>query len=88
MSPCVVLAILAPKKNGEWRMCTNSYAINKIIIKYKFPLPRIDDIMDYLSGAEYFKKIDLKSGNHHIHIREGDKWTREGLYEWLVTPLG
>ena len=62
LSPCVVLVVLAPKKNGEWRMHTNSCTINKITIKYRFPLPRMDDIMDYLSGAKHFTKIDLKSG--------------------------
>ena len=81
-----VLVVLTLKKNGEWWMCTYSRAINKITIKYKFPLPRMDDIMDCLSGAEYFTKIDLKSGYHQICIREEDEWkdavnTREGLYE-------
>ena len=62
-------------------MCTNSCAIKKITIKCRFPMPRMDDIMDYLSGY------------HHICIREGDEWktsfkTREGLYKWLVIPFG
>ena len=64
LSPCAIPTLLAPKKNGELRMYTDSREINKIIVKYRFPMLRMDDIMDCLSGAKYFTKIDLNSGYH------------------------
>lgn len=93
LSRCPIPSVLAPKKDGKWRLYIDSRAVNRITIKYRFPIPRFEDLLYLLGIASYFLKINLKYGYHKIRIKPSDEWktsfkTIEGLYECLVMPFG
>ena len=92
-SPWSAPILFVKKKDGTLRMCVDYREVNKVTIKNKYPLPRIDDLFDQLKGALVFSKIDLRSGYHQLKIKESDVpklafHTRYGHYEFLVMLFG
>ena len=88
-SPCGSPIVLVRKKYGSWRMCIDNQALNKITIKNRYPLPRIDDLLDQLKEVVYFTKLDLHSGYHQVRVAEKDagrllsKQSRDCVNGWL-----
>jgi hypothetical protein len=92
-SPYGAPVLFVHKKDGTLRMCVDYRALNKVTVKNRYPLPRIDDLFDRLSGAKVFSRIDLRFGYYQIRITQGDEEktacrTRYGSYEFLVMPFG
>ena len=92
-SPWGAPVLFVKKKDGTLRLCIDYRQLNKVTIKNKYPLPRIDDLFDQLQGAKYFSKNGLQLGYYQLRIRGEDTLktafrTRYGHYEFLVLPFG
>nr|GEZ85414.1 putative reverse transcriptase domain-containing protein [Tanacetum cinerariifolium] len=92
-SPWGAPVLFVKKKDESFRMCIDFRALNKLTVKNRYPLPRIDDLFDQLQGSSVYSKIDLRTGYHQLYIREEDIpitafRTRYGHYEFCVMPFG
>nr|GEZ82621.1 putative reverse transcriptase domain-containing protein [Tanacetum cinerariifolium] len=92
-SPCGAPVLFVKKKDGSFRMCINYRELNKLTVKNRYPLPRIDDLFDQLQGSSVYSKIDLRSCYHQLRVQEEDVpktafRTWYGHYEFQVMPFG
>ncbi|GJW76768.1 putative reverse transcriptase domain-containing protein [Tanacetum coccineum] len=92
-SPWGAPVLFVKKKDGSFWMCIDYRELNKLTVKNRYPLPRIDDLFDQLQGSRVYSKIDLRSGYHQLRVREEDIpktafRTRYGHYEFQVMPFG
>ncbi|GJS40895.1 putative reverse transcriptase domain-containing protein [Tanacetum coccineum] len=92
-SPWGAPVLFVKKKDGSFQMCIDYQELNKLTVKNRYPLPRIDDLFDQLQGSSVYLKIDLRSGYHQLRVREEDIpknafKTRYGHYEFQVMPFG
>ncbi|GJR13388.1 putative reverse transcriptase domain-containing protein [Tanacetum coccineum] len=92
-SPWEASMLFVKKKDGSFRMCIDYRELNKLTVKNRYPLPRIDDLFDQLQGSQFFSKIDLRSGYHQLRVHEDDIpktafRTRYGHFEFTVIPFG
>ncbi|GJX39858.1 putative reverse transcriptase domain-containing protein [Tanacetum coccineum] len=92
-SPWGAPVLFVKKKDGSFWMCIDYQELNKLTVKNRYPLPRIDDLFDQLQGSSVYSKIDLRSGYHQLRVREEDIpktafRTRYGHYEFQVMPFG
>ncbi|GJZ60971.1 putative reverse transcriptase domain-containing protein [Tanacetum coccineum] len=92
-SPWVAPVLFVKKKDGSFKMCIDYRELNKLTVKNRYPLLRIDDLFDQLQGSSVYSKIDLRSGYHQLRVREQDIpktafQTLYGHYEFQVMPFG
>ncbi|TYK20945.1 ty3-gypsy retrotransposon protein [Cucumis melo var. makuwa] len=93
VSPWATPVLFVKKKDGSMRLCIDYRELNKVTVKNRYPLPRIDDLFDQLQGATVFSKIDLRSGYHQLRIKDGDVpktpfRSRYGHYEFIMMSFG